>query len=158
MMEGAKMLQPHIDDLKDQASSLDQAGMFGPVMSRIRHLSEKAGTLDELNDLIAADPELSKDRRIGRFSTSLGLLATGAGRVHGGARGGGSPQMLLHFKQLLNDSSSLEMFLGRLDAVDDYMGGYATGPSGAGGAGGGSVPSVGGTFQGGKVLKVTPIP
>lgn len=142
MGEGARMLQPHIDDLKDQASQLDKDGMFGPVMSRIRHLAETAGTIDGLNDAIASDPELGKDRRIGRFATSLGLLATGAGRVHGGARGGGSPQMLAHFKAMLNDSASLDMFMGRLDAVDDYMAGYAAGPSGtANGAGRPAAPS-----------------
>lgn len=160
MGEGARMLQPHIDDLKDQASGLEAAGMFGPVMSRIRHLAETAGTIDGLNDAIAADPELGKDRRIGKFATSLGLLATGAGRVHGGARGGGSPQMLQHFKSLLNDSASLEMFLGRLDAIDDYMTTYAGGPGGADAppSSGSSVPQVGGIFQGGRVLRVTPIP
>jgi hypothetical protein len=144
MAEGASMLAPHIQSLKDQATVLDQRGLFGPVMSRIRHLGETAGTLDEFFARISDDPELKNDPVVGKFATSLGLMATGAGRVHGGARGGGSPQMLQHFQHLLSDSSSLGMFLGRLDAVDDYMEGYAS-PAGSGpakpGGGGGAAPA-----------------
>lgn len=129
MQEGAMMLQPHIVRLEKSAEELDKRGQFGPVMSRIRALLTKAGTLDEFQAAAASDPELSTDRLVGQFATSLGLLATGAGRVHGGARGGGSPQMLSHFKSLLSDASSLQMFLGRLDSLDEYMGGYAAGPN-----------------------------
>lgn len=137
------MLQPHIDDLKDQAVALDQKGLFGPMMSRVRHIAEQVGSLDDFFGALSDDPELSKDPAIGKFATSLGLLATGAGRVHGGARGGGSPQMLAHFKHLLADSSSLSMFLGRLDAVDDYMTGYAN-PGDTLGNTGGPKPATGG--------------
>lgn len=135
MQEGASMLDSHVQGIKAQAENLEKSGQFGPVMSRIRHLAEKVGTIDAFYDAVTNDPELSKDRAIGKFATSLGLLATGAGRVHGGARGGGSPQMLEHFKALLNDSSSIQMFLGRIDAVDDYMKGYAAGPAGSKGNG-----------------------
>jgi hypothetical protein len=128
MEEGARMLEPHIKRLEQVGDQLDKEGLFGPMMSRIRHAAESAGTLEEFSAAMAADPELSQDRRIGRFATSLGLLATGAGRVHGGARGGGSAQMLSHFKQLLADSTSYNMFLGRLDSLEEYMSGYAAGP------------------------------
>lgn len=136
MEEGAKMLQPHITRLEATATELDKQGLFGPVMSRIRGLLTKVGTLDEFQNEVSKDPELSKDRLVGQFATSLGLLATGAGRVHGGARGGGSPQMLSHFKALLSDASSLQMFLGRMDSLNEYMSGYAAGPEGAHAGGG----------------------
>lgn len=143
MMEGAQMLQPHIDSIREQANELDKAGLFGPMMSRIRQLAEHAGTLDELTSAIDSDPQLNQDRRIGRFAASLGLLATASGRVHGGARGGGSPQMLQHFKSLLSDSGTNEMFQGRIDALDEYMGGYAKGPQGSNTGGTGTVPPSG---------------
>jgi hypothetical protein len=129
MSEGAKMLQPKIEAAQQDAIELDKQGLFGPVMSRVRQALTQAGTIDQFTQAISSDPELSKDRLVGRFATRLGLLATGAGRVHGGARGGGSPQMYAHFKEMLGDASSLQMFLGRLDAVDDFMGTYAEGPN-----------------------------
>lgn len=125
MKEGAQALLPHIKDVSAQADALDKAGLFGPAMSRIRQIASKVGTLDEFYDAVASDPQLSNDERVGRFATSLGLLATGAGRVHGGARGGGSPQMYQHFKDMLSDTGTLNMFKGRLGAVDDFMQGYA---------------------------------
>lgn len=130
MEEGAKMLRPHIAKLETLAQDLDAKGLFGPVMSRVRQAMAKAGTIDEFNAIISSDPTIQSDRAVGRFATSLGLLASGAGRVHGGARGGGSPAMYANFKALLSDASSLNMFLGRLDAVDEYMSGYAAGPGG----------------------------
>lgn len=130
MMEGAQMLEPHIAKVQTQAEQLDKAGLFGPVMSRIRQALSKAGSIDEFNSLISSDPTIMNDRAAGRFATSLGLLASGAGRVHGGARGGGSPQMYQAFKELLSDAGTLQMFEGRLDGLNEYMGGYAAGPGG----------------------------
>lgn len=137
MQEGATMLEPHVKSVAAQATELDKAGLFGPVMSRVRNILAKAGTIDEFVDNVSSDPELSNDRRVGKFITTLGLLASGAGRVHGGARGGGSTQMLAYFKNMLSDASTLDMFLGRIDGVDEYMTGYAEGP-------GGSKPAAGG--------------
>lgn len=158
MGEGAKMLSPHIADLDQQAQTLNQAGLFGPIMSRVRDAAARAGSVDEIAGLLMKEGDGSQDANVGQFLTTLGLVATGAGRVHGGARGGGSPQMLQHFKDLLSSSSTIEMFQGRLKALENFMNTYAGGPGGDTGAGaGGGVPTVGGTFQGGKVLRVTPI-
>lgn len=132
MEEGAKMLAPHIASIQKQADELEKNGLFGPAMSRIRHAAEKVGTIDEFYDALAADPAIQMDESVGRFATSLGLLATGAGRVHGGARGGSSPQMFGHFKRMLSDTGTLAMFKGRLGAVNDFMQGYAAGPHAAG--------------------------
>lgn len=125
MREGATALMPHIKDVAAQAEALDKAGLFGPVMSRVRDIATKAGTIDEFYDALSSDPTLKNDENAGRFATSLGLLATGAGRVHGGARGGGSPQMFEHFKHMLSDTSTVAMFKGRLGAVNDFMQGYS---------------------------------
>lgn len=131
MSEGAQMLAPHIKAIGEQAQALDKAGLFGPVMSRVRDILSKVGTIQEFDDAVSSDPELNKDKMVGKFATTLGLLASGAGRVHGGARGGGSTQMLQYFKNMLSDSSTLEMFMGRIEGVDDYMQGYAAGPPGS---------------------------
>jgi hypothetical protein len=136
MAEGASMLAPHIDELSQQAEQLDKAGLFGPVMSRLRDAAAKAGSVDELAGLLNMQGDQSQDANVGRFLSTLGLVATGAGRVHGGARGGGSPQMLQHFKDLLTSSSTLQMFQGRLDALNSFMSTYSAGPGGASPAGG----------------------
>jgi hypothetical protein len=151
MMEGAQMLRPHVANLENMAIELDKRGMFGPIASRMRQLEHKYGTMLDSQDVdtqaqamrqigkeMGSDPALNSDRLAGKFATSLGLLASGAGRVHGGARGGGSAQMVEHFRSLLGDSASLPMFLGKMDALDDYLKTYASGPQKAtpGGAGG----------------------
>ncbi len=141
MMEGAQMLLPHVPELKAMASDLDRRGLFGPIMSRVRNYAAKIGTTGDpgqveqnFNDFVAqvsADPLInqSNDAAVGKFITSLGLMASGVGRVHGGARGGGSIQMITYMKNLLSSDSTLGMFNGRLDAVGDYMKGYAAGPN-----------------------------
>jgi len=138
MMEGAKMLLPHVNDLRTQALNLEKNGLFGPVMSRIRNLAAKVGTtgtpeqiqasLDDFARAITNDPQLSQDAAVGQFVTSLGLMASGMGRVHGGARGGGSIQMINYLKNLLSADSTLAMFNGRLNSIDSYLKGYAAGP------------------------------
>jgi hypothetical protein len=152
MMEGAKMLQPHIKETMDQAKVLNDVGLFGPMMSRVRDAAARIGTVqglgsddldtqqkamsdlgDAVNGIVASDPSLANDERVGQFLAGLGLLMTGAARVHGGARGGGSPQMLQHFKQLLGSSSTIELFNGRMKALDSFIGSYAKGPGGKGG-------------------------
>lgn len=140
MMEGARMIRPHISELQGLAEELNKRGMFGPVMSRIRDLAAKLGTAgtpeeiqssaEAIGQAIASDPALNTDELVGQFATSLGLMTSGMGRVHGGARGGGSIQMIDYLKTLLSGSSSLPMFRGRLRAVESYLKGYERGPTG----------------------------
>lgn len=130
MMEGAKMLLPRIDDVAKEAAMLEKSGQFGPIMSRVRQLALKVGKEpEEILNLISSDPELHNMGPLaGRFATEAGLMASGAGRVHGGARGGGSISMVEYMKGLINDSSTADIFLDRLKGVRSYMEDYAAGP------------------------------
>lgn len=147
MKEGAGMMNRIIPTISQDAETLDKIGLFGPVMSRIRDAATKLGTVQMLSspdldqqqaalisfgNAISTDPALAADRLSGKFATELGLLASGAGRVHGGARGGGSIQMIDYLKGLLSASGTLPMFQGRLDALSTYMNDYAQGPPIAG--------------------------
>lgn len=144
MQEGAGMIRPHISELDTMAQELDKRGQFGPVMSKIRALAEKFGTAGDpgeddklaaaIGQAISDDPTLNTDRLVGKFASTLGLMASGAGRVHGGARGGGSSQMMNYMKSLLSANGSLSMFQGRLDGLDSYMKTYEAGPHGDTGA------------------------
>jgi hypothetical protein len=151
MMEGAQMLQPHVARVDTIAQELDKRGLFGVVMSRAREAATKVGTIDAgdfdkssaqlqefaaaFNAAVDADPRLSTDAMVGQFATELGLLASGAGRVHGGARGGGSIQMIDYMKSLLSQSSTYQMFHGRMTGLDSFIGDYAKGPGKHGGGG-----------------------
>lgn len=152
----AQQILPKIKEARTMADNLDRAGLFGPAMSRLRQAASKVGTIEELQSLIGSDPEIAGDREVGRFASHMALLASGAAIAHYQGRAGSSQAAVQAFKDMVTDASTPEMFQGRLDALDDFMGGYASGHGGDAGGGGG-VPSVGGTFQGGKVLKVTPI-
>jgi hypothetical protein len=157
MAEGAKMVKPQITRTLADAGELDRRGLFGPFMGRVREIATKIGTvdgldspdldqqqhaMDALGQAIKSDPQLASDEVAGRFAARLGLLMTAAARVHGGARGGGSPQMLEHFKDILGGSSTLPLFRGKMQALDDvmtdYMGGGGGGGSQPGGGGGGA--------------------
>ncbi len=139
MMEGSKMLYPHIAELRKQAADLDKRGLFGPVMSRVRDIAAKVGTTGDpgkvaqdfqnLATSITSDRNMPNDAAVGQFLTTLGLVASGAGRVHGGARGGGSIQMVNYMKSLLSSDSTLSMFNGRLNGLDSFIKGYAAGPA-----------------------------
>lgn len=141
MQEGAQMIAPHVPELARLAEEMDKRGLFGPVMGRITALATKFGTTGSpeevqqnaqlLADAIANDPTINSDRLAGQFATTLGLMTSGMGRVHGGARGGGSIQMINYLKSLLSGTSSLPLFLGRLDAMNSYLKTYAAGPGGA---------------------------
>lgn len=148
MMEGAQMLRPHVGRVDKLAQELDKRGLFGPVASRMREALTKVGTIDPsdfdkssaklqefssaFNAAVDADPKLSTDALVGQFATELGLLASGAGRVHGGARGGGSIQMIEYMKNMLGQNSTYQMFHGRMAGLDSYIGDYAKGPKGHG--------------------------
>lgn len=133
MQEGASMVQPHINDIKTQAEDLDKAGLFGPVMSRLRDIATHVGSIDEFWDSASSDPELQKmDKRAGRFATSLGLLASGAARVHYGGRAGSSPEAIKGFKAMMSDAGTLDLFEGRIEGLDDFLTTYAAGPPVAG--------------------------
>lgn len=127
-MEAASILEPHIADLGDMATQLDKAGLFGPVMGRVRRIAEKAGTVEAFTSALSTDPELSKNELTGRFSTELGLLASGAAVVHYAGRAGGSPGTMKSFKDMISDVGTLQIFQGRLRGLDSYMTKYAAGP------------------------------
>lgn len=142
MMEGAKTLLPQVPKLMALAKQLDDNNMFGVVGSRLRTYATKIGTVgnsdydidktvNNLNNIageMLADPVLNSDELVGQFTMALSLMSSAMGRVHGGARGGGSIEMIKYMKNALSDLSSYKMFKGRLEIVEDYLKEYAAGP------------------------------
>lgn len=146
MASMAREILPNIKRIREEAAAIDAAGLMGPVGSRWREFV--TGTL-HANEL-ATDTETA--RLLGKFQTDIGLLRTATARAHGGARGGGSPQMLQHMKEIIGAQGDLPSFLGNMDALDSWMQDYAEmvpmqatpyhsgGP--AGGGGGTAAPRV----------------
>jgi hypothetical protein len=138
MMEGAQTALPHVDKLMTQAQGIANKNMFGPVMSRLREAASKLGTtgtpediqksLDQFGATITSDPNLTGDFAVGQFTANLAFMASLFGRIHGGARGGGSIQMINYMKTVLSASGSFDDFAGRMNTLKDYLVGYAAGP------------------------------
>lgn len=140
MMQGARMLLPLVTDVGEQAANLEKNGQFGVVMSRVRDLATKVGTtgspgevqksLEEFSTALK-DPSFNpgNDFAAGQFLDSLGFLASGAARVH--SRTGGSMGMINYFKALLGADSTLNMFNGKLTALQNLLTHYAEGPNAA---------------------------
>lgn len=108
----AKSALTHIPTIEKEIAGLEKSGKLGPAMSRWGDFM--AGTYG------AGDPEFNALR------TNIGLMDTAMGRVHGGARGGGSQVMLQHFKGMLSakvmDPATLRSSLG---VFKDWLGTYA---------------------------------
>lgn len=143
----AKTALSHIPKISQLVDRLDKADKLGPVMGR-------------WNDFMAG--KVGKgDKDFTALRDNIMLLDTAMGRVHGGARGGGSEAMMNHFKSMLNadkmDASTLKSGMG---VFQDWLTTYANmvpssaGPTGDGSGGGNGVPKPGETFNGHKVLKV----
>lgn len=121
MSETAKEILPHIGNVEAEAAQLDKLGLIGPIGGRWRDFV--AGRIGA-GELAGGNAENAK--LIGKFKTDVGLLMTAVARAHGGARGGGSPAMLEHMKELMDAAGKdLPTFQGNLAGVRDWMQGYA---------------------------------
>lgn len=166
MTEGAEKMKGLPDYVERLASRIPDQ-MFGVVGSRLRELGNKAGSLEEFEALLNdGQATAGLDANAANFMSTLGLLTSGIARVHGGARGGGSIQMMQYMKGILGGVASRQMLHGRLQAAKTILRMYAegkvpdddlvTGDTSQPDAGG--LPQVGGQFNGGTVRKVTPVP
>lgn len=106
----ARTIQPEIPRIIAEVNKLDSEGKLGLVASRWNEfLAGKVGT----------GPEFV------RLRNGVKLLNTAMGRVHGGARGGGSTTMLEHFESMANagkmDAATLKAALEEMDVwVNNY--------------------------------------
>ncbi len=121
MKEIAGEILPHITKIKEEAKDINALGLMGPIRGRWRDFAtQKVGA----QELVGGGENA---RKVGKFQTDIGLLMTAVARAHGGARGGGSPAMLEHMKDIMDaHGKDLDVFLGNLDSAKDWMQGYST--------------------------------
>jgi len=132
MKETAETLMPLISKVQDLAGQIDQMGLMGSVGGRWRKLASGESAVSDLKGLT---PDQRKT--VGEFASAAGLLVTGIARAHGGARAGGSIQMIQMLEKLFDASNKdLNTFIGNLNGARDFMSAYAqmgeSKPSGGG--------------------------
>jgi hypothetical protein len=129
-VEFAKAVIPQVQQVVDLAHQIDAAGLTGTIGGRFRQLASKESSAASLEGLTP-----DQKRLVGQFVTKSGLLMSGIAMVHGGARGGGSTQMLEQLKPLLNPGNKdLQTYLGNLDAAHDVLTGYSNMDTSSGGS------------------------
>lgn len=140
MAEMAKTVTEQVPSLLTQVDALNSK--IGPGAGRWNNFWVNKGGLN--------DPDYAG------LDQDLDLFASALVRTHFGGRGGQGYREAL--KKDFSMAQSPEDLKSRIQHADKWIQGYAkAGESKPGGQPGG-VPQVGGTFNGGKVLKVTPIP
>jgi hypothetical protein len=121
MKELATSLEPQIQKVSDLAKQINDQGFMGTTGGRWRDILSKEGAADSIAGLT---PE--QKRLVGQFVTQAGLLKSGIARAHGGARGGGSIQMLESLSPILDPANKdLDVYLGNLIGAKDVIHGYA---------------------------------
>jgi hypothetical protein len=116
-----------VDTVRSLAQNIDKLGMMGPIAGILRDAQGKPEVAQRLIGAVWNDrPE--EQRIAGEFISSLGTLQTLIGMVHGGVRGGGSPQLLKHMQSIMNGSTDLPFFEGELDGIESLMNVYAKYP------------------------------
>ena len=121
MGETAKAILPHLQQVRDEASQLNQLGLLGPISGRWRDFA--AGKIGS-GELAGGNPETA--RLIGKFQADVGLLQTAVARAHAGARGAGNVTLLQHMEKMMpGTAADFPTFTGSLDAVQGWMQTYA---------------------------------
>jgi hypothetical protein len=111
----AKLAQtalPHVNTILNKLlPRMAKTNQLGPLMGRWNEFM--TGTVGKGADFVA-------------LRDNIKLLQTNLGRIHGGARGGGSVQMLNHFKSMADAGRMDEPTLkGALGVFQDWLKGYA---------------------------------
>ena len=120
MKTQASQMLPMIDKTEQLAKQIDKMGLTGTVGGRWRQIVSGEG----LGSLSGLTPE--QRAVVGEFASNAGLLITGIARAHGGARAGGSPQMVAELKKYLDaGNKDYDTFRGNLNGARNFMKTYA---------------------------------
>jgi len=121
MKDMAQSTLPSIQRVQGLAKQINDLGLMGSVAGRWRQLVAREASASDLAGLTPAQKQL-----VGQFVTESGLLISGIARAHGGARGGGSIQMIDQLKPMLDPANKdLDTYIGNLAGATDFMNTYA---------------------------------
>ena len=115
MAQRATQTLSHISTIKGLISKLQADGQLGPVMSRWNEFW--TGHIGK---------DLTQNQDYVKLANNLDLLTKAMGYIHGGARGGGSIQMIQSFAKKLNvEKMDADTLNGAIDAEADWISTYA---------------------------------
>lgn len=114
----AQMGLEHYGDFRQAVDDLTKAGLVGPVAGRAADYLTTSG-LDKA--LMSPD----QARAFANFKAQTSLIKSNMAMVHGGARGGGSPEIAKRFDTLMSTHQSPEGLKGALDAFETWLKTYA---------------------------------
>lgn len=121
MRTAATSILPMIDKVQGLAKRIDSLGLMGTVGGRWRTLVTGESAASDIEGLTPDQKQL-----VGQFKSESGLLNSAVARAHGGARGGGSIQMLQYMKDLMSaQHADLNTYLGSLEGARAWMQDYA---------------------------------
>lgn len=120
-MNSAQQVGSHIPEIRSEIEAADAAGVLGPMMGR---------WADYLAGNVGSTGDPTKDRMLGKLRTDISNIKTGFAMVHGGARGGGSPQLAARWDSIINSGKmSKQELLGAIDGIDTWLKSYAKSPA-----------------------------
>ncbi len=109
-------------EIRAMVQELDKRGVLGPLAGRAAEIA--AGTV-KAEDLF---PDKATAKLVADYFSSVKLLSSLAAVTHGGARGGGSIQMVKQFEKVLSGTGDRSIIEGQLDALDRLMTHYKEHP------------------------------
>lgn len=123
----------YIGGIRQQLDEMDQRGLLGPIAGRVSDLFARKLKLEDVFTSLSdpsntgiSDPQ--EARLAANFFSSMRLLTSLAAVVHGGARGGGSPNLVKQMEQIVNGIGDKNLTVGQLDAMERLMRLYADQP------------------------------
>ena len=125
----AKVVLKHFPDIHSALDSLAEAGQLGPLFGRWNQFMSWAyggRMFDPLAGPTGGASEEFAGPMFANLRVNLGLMMSGMGMVHGGARGGGSIRMIEHFQRLLNvNVMQPDVLRSGIDVFESWLKGYA---------------------------------
>ncbi len=116
-----------IPDIEKEGDAVNAMGLMGPIGGRWSDFA--AGKWGSAGDLAAVGYNLTpeQEQTLNEFRTDLGFLKSGTAMVHGGARGGGSAQIMARMDQLINaNKMDYNGFKGSLKSFKKLLGKYSS--------------------------------
>lgn len=152
-----------VPELEQEAAAVNNLGLMGPVGGRWADFAAgRWGSAADFQAILGRPLSDQEEQLLAEFRSDLGFLKSGTAMVHGGARGGGSAMIMERMDKLINsDRMDYNLFTGSLNSFKKLLNKYSSfgddGPVDEKAKEPGGLPGIGDTFQGGKVLSVTPV-
>lgn len=126
-VDTSKKVEQIIPDIESGAEAVNAMGLMGPIGGRWGDFAAgKWGSAADLK-LLGYNLTPEQEQTLNEFRTDLGFLKSGTAMVHGGARGGGSAQIMSRMDQLINaNKMDYNGFKGSLKSFKKLLAKYSS--------------------------------